>query len=136
MIYPLTQNLIDRFFEDSKTVFIKFPTHEIISTNLKSCKKLIFYKSHGGWELIGEGNIMNVLLMSIHDVYTHFEKELFLSKVELDSYVKSRFNKKVLVFQLSALRKYKQPIKLDHYLTMVGEYITQENYTQIVNETL
>lgn len=127
--------MINRFFEDNKTVFIKFPVHESVSTNLKSCKKLIFYESHGEWKLIGEGNIINVLTMSVNDVYTHFERELFLSKEELTSYVKLRFNKKVLVFQLFNLRKYRQPIKLDHYITMAGEYISEEKYMQKVTNT-
>ncbi len=132
VIYPLPQRLIYRFFEDDKTVFIKFSAHESISVSLKSCKKLIFYKSRGKQELIGEGDIENIFLMSIHDIINTFEKELFLSRDELASYAKSR-NRKALVFKLSNLRKYQLPVKLDHYVTMAGSYISDEDYTQIVN---
>lgn len=131
IIYPLPQHLIDRFFEDDKTVFIKFSAHELLSENLQACKKLIFYKSRGEWELVGEGEIENIFLMPVNDIFDKFEKELFLSREEIVSYAKSRLNKKVLVFKLSNLKKYNRPFLLDHYVTMAGEYISEEDYQQI-----
>ena len=135
IIYPLPQYLIDRFFILNKIVFIKFPTHESISTNLLKCKKLIFYKSRGEWELVGEGEIDSIFLMPINDALNNFEKELFLSEHELIFYAKSRIIKKVLVFKLSNLKKYGKPITLDHYVTMAGEYISKEDYQRLIGSS-
>lgn len=132
IIYPLPQKLIDRLLKDKKTVFVKFPTHETISPRLKGCKKLIFYRSKGEWALVGEAKIDEVLLMSVGDTLNNFKEKLFLSEDELKSYVKSRTNKKLLLFKLSNPTTYKRPVKLDHYVTMTGEFISQEDYRKLV----
>jgi hypothetical protein len=114
-------------------VLIKFPTHETISLRLRGCKKLIFYKSKGGWKLVGEAKIDDISLMSIHEVLSNFREELFLSEEELKSYLKSRNNRKVLVFKLSKPITYRHPVKLDHYVTMTGEYISVEDYRRLIS---
>jgi hypothetical protein len=133
IVYPLPSHLIDRFFKDKKSVFVKFPTHETISSRLRGCEKLIFYKSKSGWELVGEAKIDDVSLRSIQEVLSNFKEELFLSEEEFKSYAKSRNNKKVLVFKLSRPITYQRPVKLDHYVTMTGEYISVEDYHRLIS---
>ena len=132
IIYPLPPYLINRFFKDNKSVFVKYPTHETISPKLRSCEKLIFYKSRSDWELVGEARIEEVYLMTAQEALCKFKEELFLSEEELEAYVKSRTSKKLLVFKLSEARAYKRPIKLDHYVTMGGEYLFGKDYKKMI----
>jgi len=64
VIYPLPSHLASRILQDKKSVFVKYPTHEIISPKLASCKKLLLYISGSNKEIAGEADIISISLMT------------------------------------------------------------------------
>jgi len=105
----------------------------VISKNLKSCEKLIFYESRGRKKLIGEGNIEKIELLSLDEVVRKYKDDVFLSREELRSYSNGR-TKKPVVFSLKKLKEYDNDVKVDFPITMCGKYITKLEYHNILEK--
>jgi hypothetical protein len=133
VVFPLDDSYIDRFFNGGKDIFIKFPTHETLPDATKSSKRLIFYASHADKTLRGEAVIKKVNLISLKDVRKICGSRIFLSATEITQYARGR-NKKILVFELGKSRKYQKPIPWKKPMTMVGCYLTGEEYRKAVNK--
>jgi hypothetical protein len=134
VIYPLPSHLASRILHEKKSVFVKYPTHEIITPKLASlknpmifiyfrrifqtCKKLLLYISGSNKEIAGEADIISINLMTLSEVVSAYGSSLFLTENELRKYSGGRDNKKMMVFVLGRI-------------TMVGEYITEENYKSL-----
>ncbi|MCJ7615265.1 MAG: DUF365 domain-containing protein [Desulfobacterales bacterium] len=132
VIYPLPSHLAFRILHDKKTVFVKYPTHEVISPRLASCKKLLFYISGSNKEIAGEADIISISLMTISEVVSAYSSSLFLTEYELREYSGGRYSKKMMVFRLGKIIPYQEPKHLGHGLTMVGEYISEEEYDLLI----
>jgi hypothetical protein len=128
VIYPLPSPLASRILQDKKSVFVKYPTHEMISPKLASCKKLLFYISGSNKEIAGEADIVSINLMTLSEVVSAYGSSLFLTEDELREYSGGRDSKKMMVFVLGRITKYPEAKCLGRRITMVGEYITEENY--------
>jgi len=131
VIYPLPSHLASRILQDKKSVFVKYPTHEIISPKLASCKKLLLYISGSKKEISGEADIVSINLMTLSEVVSAYGSSLFLTEDELREYSGSRDNKKMMVFVLGGITKYPEAKCLGRGITMVGEYINEENYKSL-----
>ncbi len=131
VIYPLPSHLAFRILQDKKSVFVKYPTHEIISTRLASCKKLLFYISGSNKEIAGEAEITSIHLITLSEVVLSYSSNLFLTKEELRKYSDGRDNKKMMVFRLGKIIPYQEPKHLGRGITMVGEYISEEEYDSL-----
>lgn len=134
VIYPLPSHLAFRILQDKKSVFVKYPTHEIISPRLASCKKLLYYISASNKEIAGEAEIVSINLMTLSEVISAYSSSLFLTEDELREYSNGRDNKKMMVFRLGKIIPYKEPKHLRRGITMVGEYISEEEYKSIVDD--
>lgn len=134
VIYAVPKKFTDRLFESSRLVFLKYTPHEVISENLKSCKKLLFYESYGEKEIIGEGNIEKIELLDLEEILNKYEKELFLTKEELYSYSNGR-EKKPLVFTLQNSQNFNKKIKLKRQITMSGKLISKKEYEKLLDES-
>lgn len=128
VVYPLPSHLAFRILQDKKSVFVKYPTHEIISLRLASCKRLLFYISGSNKEIAGEADIVSINLMTLSEVVSAYSSSLFLTEDELREYSDGRDSKKMMVFRLGKIIPYQEPKHLGHGLTMVGEYISEEEY--------
>lgn len=128
VIYPLPSHLASRILQDEKSIFVKYFTHETISQKLESCQKLLIYISSSKKEIAGEAEITSINLMTLSEVVSAYGSSLFLTEDELREYSNGRDAKKMMVFELSAIRRYSEPKELGHGITMVGEYITREEY--------
>jgi len=95
VIYPLPSHLASRILQGKKSVFVKYPTHEIISPKLASCKKLLLYISGSNKEIAGEADIVSISLMTLSDVVSAYGTSLFLTEDELREYSGGRDNKKM-----------------------------------------
>lgn len=133
VIYPIPNDLINRLIRNT-VIFVKYPTHEVISNRLKACKKLLFYASRGNKKVIGEANINWIELLPKEEVLKNHINDLFLNKEELEEYSKGR-TKKLLVFSLENSTKFQLPVALDHPITMVGEYISKEDYNTLIEKS-
>ncbi len=134
VIYPLPSHLASRILQDRKSVFVKFPTHEIISPKLASCKKLLLYISGSNKEIAGEADIVSINLMTLSDVVSAYGSRLFLTEDELREYSGGRDNKKMMVFELGSITRYPEPKQLGRGITMVGEYMSKEEYDALVGD--
>ncbi|MBU4373708.1 MAG: DUF365 domain-containing protein [Euryarchaeota archaeon] len=121
--------------QDKKSVFVKYPTHKIISPKLASCKKLLLYISGSNKEIAGEADITSISLMTLSEVLAAYGSSLFLTENELREYSSGRDNKKMMVFVLGRITRYQEPKHLGHGITMVGEYISEEEYDALVGDS-
>jgi hypothetical protein len=134
VIYPLPSHLASRILHDKKSVFVKYPTHEIISPKLASCKKLLFYISGSNKEIAGEAEITSISLMTLSEVVSAYGSSLFLTEDELREYSGGRDNKKMMVFVLGGISKYPEAKCMGRGITMVGEYMSKEEYNSLIGE--
>lgn len=132
VIYPLPANLASRILHDKKSVFVKYPTHEVISAKLASCKKFLLYISGSNKEIAGEADIISISLMTLSEVVSAYGSSLFLTEDELREYSNGRDSKKMMVFGLSGITKYPEDKSLGRGITMVGEYMSKEEYDALV----
>lgn len=132
IIYPLPKNLADKLLDKSEAIFIKYSTHQIISKKMASCSKVLIYESNAGMILVGEGDIKRIELLKVNEIVEKYKSLLFMSKSEIDKYCRDRKQKLLHVFHLQNIHRYPEPIKLDHPLTMVGEYITKDKYDSLI----
>ncbi len=132
VIYPLPSHLASRILQNKKSVFVKYATHEIISPKFASCKKLLLYISGSNKEIAGEAEITSISLMTLSEAVSAYGNGLFLTEEELREYSGSRDKKKMMVFLLGGITRYPEPKQLGRGITMVGEYITKEEYDALV----
>lgn len=131
VIFPVSYNHASRILHEGKTVFVKYPPHEVISERLSACRKLLLYGSGGKRRILGEADLQGIELLTEEEVLQEYSDELFLRKKELEEYARNR-TKRMLVFILANPREYQQEVILDHYVTMVGEYITRLDYENML----
>jgi hypothetical protein len=136
VIYPLPSHLASRILQDKKSIFVKYPTHETISQKLASCKKLLLYISGSNKEIAGEAEITSISLMTLSDVISAHSSSLFLTEDELREYSGGRDNKKMMVFVLGEIAKYPEAKCLGRGITMVGEYMSKEEYDDLVGDLI
>ena len=136
VIYSLPSHLASRILHDKKSVFVKYHTHETISPKLASCKKLLLYISSSNKEITGEADIVSISLMTLSEVVSAYGSSLFLTENELREYSNGRENKKMMVFLLGRITKYPEPKYLGRRITMVGEYMTREEYNSLIGEVI
>lgn len=132
VIYPLPLELASRILNGNKSVFVKYQNHETLSPKLNTCEKILFYISHSKKEILGEASISAVQLMSFDEVISEFIDDLFLNEDELRKYCNKRIEKKMLAFSLKKMEYYSEPKFLGHSLTMIGEFISREEYDSLV----
>jgi len=132
-IFPLPKHLVERFFDSGKNIFVKYLTHA--STKLCKGNIIIFYESRGLKHLVGEGRIMKIEFLTMDDVLRKYPRNLFLDKEELYEYAGDRKSKMMLTITLVKIKKYKKPTSYKDRISMVGKYITKEEYTSILKST-
>ncbi len=129
------QQTVSCILQNKKSVFVKYPTHEVISPKLASCKKLLLYISGSNKEIAGEADIVSINLMILSEVVSAYGSSLFLTEDELREYSGGRDNKKMMVFVFGGITKYPEAKCLGRGITMVGEYITREEYEVLVGDS-
>jgi hypothetical protein len=127
-IYAVPENLVDRLFCGNKNIFVKITGRD--STKISPKHKIIFYASHGNRKLVGEGIVETVEFLNPAEVLLKYSQELFLKEDEFIDYVGKR--QKILVFKLSRLKKYQNPIQSKRVITMGGKYLTEKEYKSLI----
>lgn len=133
IIFPLPERLISRIFDNGKRIFTKFTTHPPSeeSIRIRSGNKMFFYKSRANKTLVGEAIIKKIEFMLPSEVMNKYKEELVNPPEEMSEYVGGRNNKKMLVLDLSNIRRYTHPIIMKTPVTMAGLYVTEKNYKDI-----
>jgi len=73
--------------------------------------------------------------MTLSEVVPAYGSRLFLTEDELREYSGGRDNKKMMVFVLGGITKYPEAKCLGRRITMVGEYMTKEEYNSLIGES-
>jgi hypothetical protein len=131
IIFPLSRQHIDRFFDGGKTVFVKFFDRQPTPSRLHRGAKLFFYQSGGGRALVGDAEITEVSSGTLDMVWNRFGERLFLTKDELEAYVGDRQGIQMTILVLEDARKYAVPLTLSHSLTMAGQYMTKQLHRKL-----
>lgn len=130
IIYPVPSNLVNRFFDQGKNVFVKYPTKGY--PRLSVGHKILFYASHNIHRIVGEGSIQKMELLEPREALEKYRENLFLSEEEIEKYRHHRSDrppsKKLFVAVLKNLRKYSKPVKPEKYITMGGLWVSEKKY--------
>lgn len=133
VIYPLPSHLALRILQNKKSIFVKYSKHKTITPKIASCKKLLLYISGSNKEIGGEADIVSISLMTLSDVVSEYDSNLFLTEDELREYSDGRDNKKMMVFELGGITKYPEAKCLGRRITMAGQYMSKEGYEKLIN---
>jgi hypothetical protein len=135
VIFPVPQEFVDRLLVEQRNIFVKY-VPRIASVQITPKQRLLLYASHGSKEIVGEGLIEEIQFLTPNEVLEKYGHKVFLDKDELTSYTRRQPNrdssKKMLVLLLSKLRKYSYPKKFRRPITMVGQYLTEKEYQELV----
>ena len=134
VVFPLPPNLIARIFDQKRTVFAKFFSHQNGKIKLGVGSIIFFYQSRGLKSLIGEARIDRIASMSKDDALKRYGKKLFLGSNELREYVQKfpgREKKNMAIFELGLCRRYNHPIEWPYAVTMTGRYITKDEFERL-----
>ena len=136
VIYPVPANLVDRFFNGSADVFVKYVPHK--SIRILPRHKIVFYASHASKKLVGEGVIESIEFLTPEEAYAKYENRVFLKEKEFHDY-SGRFpnrppTKEVLVLVLGKLKKYREPMEYGRPITMAGQYFTADQYELLIRK--
>lgn len=132
IVFPFLPLHVPRFFENGKTVFVKFFGKETVPLRLRSGHKLFFYESGGRKVIVGEATIAQVTGERADQVFTRFgEDELFLGRSELQDYIGDRGTRRVLVLVVKDAKSYTIPLRLKKSVTMAGCYMTKKMYDDL-----
>ena len=133
VLYALPEEIILRFLNSEKTVFLKYTAHKLSKkSKYKIAKghKLYFYASRSNKQVMGEANIISVQFLT-KDEIVKFGKKVMLSPLELDKYAEGRENKEAIVLSLDKIHKYQKVKKVRNPVTMGGIYVTKSNKKSI-----
>ena len=134
IIYPVPSNLVSRFFDQGKNVFVKY-LPKVGYHHLKVGNKILFYASRQIKKIVGEGTIQRLELLKPVEALEKYRENLFLSEEELEEYRHRRSNrpptKKLLVLVIQNLRKYSRPVEPEKFITMTGRRITKKEYNAL-----
>lgn len=135
IIFPIPKDFVDRLLVENRNVFVKYLAR---STGLRIIPKhkVLFYASHGSKEIVGEGQIEKIEFLTPTEVLTKYGLKTFLDKDELTTYTfrqpKRDSSKKLLVLVLSKIKRYRSPVKYWKPISMAGQYLTREEYMQLL----
>lgn len=125
-IFPLLPCHLPRFFQERKTVFVKFFGRDQIPRRLRPGHRLFFYQSGGCKEIVGESRIVQISSAKVEEVLARFGNRMFLTRSEFEEYVSKRKGERLLVLVLKDTKKYAVPMRLGKSPTMAGQYMTNE----------
>jgi len=134
-IFPVPKQFVDRLLLERRNVFVKYVAR---TTGLQIAPKhkVLLYVSHGSKEIVGEGKIEEVLFLTPNEAVKKYGNKLFLNENELTEYMlrqpKRDSSRKMLVLVLCRLRRYSRPKKFKRPISMTGQYLTQEEYTELL----
>ncbi|MCW3998889.1 MAG: DUF365 domain-containing protein [Candidatus Bathyarchaeota archaeon] len=135
IIFPVPKHLVDRLLVEKRNVFVKYVARNgLLRLSIKH--RVLFYASEASKEIVGEGTIEEISLLTPTEVLQKYGRQVFLNETELEEYIHLQPNrdssKKMLVLVLSKLRRYAKPKFFERPISMSGIYLTKENYRELL----
>jgi len=132
-IFPVLPEHVANLFDRGRNVFVKFTK----LTNLRTGSTIVFYVSREK-VLVGEGRIKVIEKLNPEVVWSRYGDRIFLDKEEFDSYIEispisgeERKMRKLAVFVLNKVKKYRKPFRSIYPVTASGRYLTKEMVNEI-----
>lgn len=72
--------------------------------------------------------------MTLSEAILIYSSNLFITEDELRKYSNDRNSKKMMVFELDEIILYPEPKAIGHGITIVGEYMSKEEYVKWVGD--
>jgi hypothetical protein len=132
VIYPLESQLIERFLDGQKDVFVKYLPRN--STRLEPGDKLLFYRTKSDKKIIGEGRILSIDFLDVREAIEKYAERLFLNIEELTQYSRKR-TKKMLILELNRFKKYNNSVSIYKKISMAGLYLKTSEYNELMSKT-
>jgi hypothetical protein len=133
VIYPLHRNIIERFLNEDKDIFIKYISrirNKKSKFRLTPGLKLFLYESAFRKALVASATIKTIEFVNIEEIMDTYNDKLMISKNELVDYAKGR-TKKIMILKLDNIIKLEPIIPVKCRITMSGRYITKDNLDEI-----
>lgn len=134
VIYPLDKSYIERIL-GGKNVFCKYIGRGNVSIGKGS--RLLLYASRSGSIIVGEAKVNNVEYLTADETASKYADRLFLTRDELERYRTMRNrapDKKMLVLELTGMKRYRTPLRSPKVVTMGGQTLTKEDYNSLFQE--
>jgi len=132
-IFPVLPEHVPNLLDPGRDVFVKFTK----LTNLRTGSTIVFYVS-GEKVLIGEGRVKVVEKLNSEVAWSRYRDRIFLDKEDFDSYIEispisgeERKMRKLTVFVLNKVKKYRKPFGSIYPVTASGRYLTKEMVNEI-----
>jgi len=132
-IFPVLPEHVPNLFDHGRNVFVKFTK----LTNLRTGSKIVFYVSREK-VLVGEGKVKVIEKMNPKVAWSRYRGRIFLDEEEFDSYTEispisgeKRKMRRVAVFVLNKVKKYRKPFRSIYPVTPSGRYLTKEMVNEI-----
>ncbi|NLF42127.1 MAG: DUF365 domain-containing protein [Bacteroidales bacterium] len=137
VIFPVPKHLVDRLLVEKRNVFVKYVGRNGLS-RLSIKHRVLFYASEASKEIVGEGTIAEIGLLTPREVLQKYGKQVFLNEIELGEYIHLQPNrdssKKLLVLVLTKIKRYTKPKFFEKPISMSGLYLSKENYRKLLNQ--
>ena len=134
VIFPILPQFVDRLLLDGRNVFVKY-VPKVTGLRIAPKHRVLFYVSHGSKQIVGEGKIEEIRLLTPNEALKEYGNQLFLNKDELTQYTlrqpEREPSKKMLILVLSSLRRYPEPKKFKRPISMAGQYLNQKEYAEL-----
>ena len=134
IVFPILPVFVDRLLVEKRKVFVKYIARN--GAQIKPKQKVLFYVSRSSKEIVGEGQIVEIEFLTPDEVFAKHGDKVFLKKDELVQYALKQPNrdtsKKMLVLVLTRLKRYPKPVKCKKGMTMAGQYLTEDDYKELM----
>lgn len=131
-IFPVLRDHVSNLFNGNRDVFVKFTR-----LNLSSGSTIVFYVS-GEKLLGGEAKVTHIEKLTPDVAWSCYKDRVFLDEESWKKYAKispiskeERKMRKLTVFELKNIRKYRKPITSVYPVTASGRYLTREMIKKI-----
>jgi hypothetical protein len=85
VIFPVPKQLVDRLLVEKRNVFVKYLAgNGLLRLSIKH--RVLFYASRASKEIVGEGTIDEIKLLTPSEVLQKYGTQVFLNKAELQDY--------------------------------------------------
>lgn len=132
-IFPVLPEHVPNLFDHGRNVFVKFTK----LTKLRIGSTIVFYVSREK-VLVGEGRVKVIEKLNPEVAWARYRDRIFLDKEEFDFYIEispisgeERKMRKLAVFALNKVKKYRKPFRSIYPVTASGRYLTKEMVNEI-----
>ncbi|EKF86841.1 DUF365 domain-containing protein [Methanobacterium formicicum] len=120
--HPVPTEYAKRIYNKGKTVFVG----RRCLCRIHIGEKFVIYESQGAKAYTGWADIKFIGKMKPTNILRNYGTNLMLNQDELREYSKGRSEMSVIEFE--NFEKFSKPVKPDHFVTVAGKYIYEDEF--------